>query len=604
MKRFFLIFAVSVCISFIFAGCAGGLNDNNEDSYDKLSKALGITSSSNSGDKVPSDSNDNTDKTDDSSELTGKSIPDDKYTLCYGKSDTALRDINGEVGFEFFAYTGKNYIVFCNDKKDGSIGFNSANNGGDIKFRVCTIRTINGNDYLDENLFDYTDNGYTMGKEFSVSNDCKVALLAEVLESGFFGIAVVEKDSRSVVELTVSSELNVVTDTPAIYDNNDNALAEENWTSGTLTAEDELVYSLSVNSKSLYRICYECSDGDLDFELYTSDGKKLFLFKLNEFCVFEPRYTSYSSVSGAITLKVHLTNSSSTNIKLCVLDKGAYESYGESSGVFKTEPVELTKTRQTRIFTVSSDNLDSCDFSNCDTVTIKLISLSGVEYHSAGSSESKSELKTLVQKMQTSEAEFILDLENYTGSARFGDLASESAFAKTNLISVIMRPCNSYTYIFRNCTTLKDVTILKSENGLESTQNRICSSAFWGCTNLESVKLSNSVQSIDDCAFQDCIKLKSIVIPSSVTSIGAYAFANCESLTSIKIPSSVEYIFAHAFEGCTGLKSIIFENHGWYRDSWEVSGVKEELTYLGDSATNVKWFTSSLWTPYFWSQKS
>ncbi len=101
-------------------------------------------------------------------------------------------------------------------------------------------------------------------------------------------------------------------------------------------------------------------------------------------------------------------------------------------------------------------------------------------------------------------------------------------------------------------SSLKSVTITGG--------TRIGSSAFSGCTSLESITIPNSVTSIGDYAFSGCTGLESITIPNSVTSIGSYAFSGCTSLESITIPNSVTSINGYAFGGCTSLTSITIPN--------------------------------------------
>ena len=143
---------------------------------------------------------------------------------------------------------------------------------------------------------------------------------------------------------------------------------------------------------------------------------------------------------------------------------------------------------------------------------------------------------------------------------------------------------------FWGCSGLTSVTI---SNSVES----IGSSAFRDCSGLTSVTIPNSVTSIGDYAFLNCSGLtrvdissleawlgikfdnfasnplyhahhlylngeevKDLVIPNSVTSIGNYAFFNCSGLTSVTIPNSVASIGNKAFEGCSGLTSVTIGN--------------------------------------------
>ena len=125
--------------------------------------------------------------------------------------------------------------------------------------------------------------------------------------------------------------------------------------------------------------------------------------------------------------------------------------------------------------------------------------------------------------------------------------------------------------------------------------------AFYDCTNLESVTLSEGLKSIGEYAFQGCTNLRSANVPASVTNIGSTsfqgctgltdvenglryagtflvgaadktrtsytvrnrtrfigieAFADCEALANITIPSTVTMIGDYAFYGCRSLANV------------------------------------------------
>ena len=102
---------------------------------------------------------------------------------------------------------------------------------------------------------------------------------------------------------------------------------------------------------------------------------------------------------------------------------------------------------------------------------------------------------------------------------------------------------------FSSCSNLKSIAI---PNSVES----IKAGAFSGCSVLNNVIIPSSVSFIGSGAFSNCKGLSSITIPDAVKSIEANTFLYCSGLTSISIPSSVTSIGENAFEGCTGLSNI------------------------------------------------
>lgn len=91
---------------------------------------------------------------------------------------------------------------------------------------------------------------------------------------------------------------------------------------------------------------------------------------------------------------------------------------------------------------------------------------------------------------------------------------------------------------------------------------RIDDYAFYGCSELISINVPDSVNSIGNSAFWGCSSLTRINIPDSVTSIGSNAFWNCSSLTNIDIPNSVTSIGSGAFRGCSKSLESITVNKG------------------------------------------
>lgn len=109
-------------------------------------------------------------------------------------------------------------------------------------------------------------------------------------------------------------------------------------------------------------------------------------------------------------------------------------------------------------------------------------------------------------------------------------------------------------------------------------------------TDIESITIPNSVDTIMQMAFQDCNKLKTIKLSESITVIPGGLFKGCSSLEEIEIPNSVQrfttdmqdpnidpaemeedmkfasdpyfyYAMGMAFQGCENLKTVFLSKH-------------------------------------------
>ena len=108
-------------------------------------------------------------------------------------------------------------------------------------------------------------------------------------------------------------------------------------------------------------------------------------------------------------------------------------------------------------------------------------------------------------------------------------------------------------FAFDGCTGLTSITI---PNSVTSIRNF----AFRGCTGLTNVTIGNSVNSIENYAFSECTGLTNVTIGNSVNSIGSGAFYQCTGLTNVTIGNSVNSIGSQAFFQCTGLTNVTIPN--------------------------------------------
>lgn len=134
-------------------------------------------------------------------------------------------------------------------------------------------------------------------------------------------------------------------------------------------------------------------------------------------------------------------------------------------------------------------------------------------------------------------------------------IATEAFADRTNLESVVIPDSvNTIAWnAFTGCTALKSVNIPDSVL-------YITPRTFKGCTSLETVTLSKNLINIGEGAFEDCTSLKSIVIPDSVKSIGDASFGYCTNLADITMPETLTQFGVVAFEDTAWLNAKKAEN--------------------------------------------
>ncbi len=155
---------------------------------------------------------------------------------------------------------------------------------------------------------------------------------------------------------------------------------------------------------------------------------------------------------------------------------------------------------------------------------------------------------------------------------------SYSAIVENDEIKYIKGNDYSVTKVGSRLSGLNDVTSVIISEGIVE----LCSHAF-SSSDIATIVLPNSLETISSHAFMSCRDLVSITIPASVktlsggvfvscsnlsnvifeegcqiTSINSNLFQYCRNLTNITIPASVTSFNLKAFDTCSGLQCIIF----------------------------------------------
>lgn len=167
------------------------------------------------------------------------------------------------------------------------------------------------------------------------------------------------------------------------------------------------------------------------------------------------------------------------------------------------------------------------------------------------------------------------NIKTINASGKCGDNLEWTLDSDGELIITGDGPMYSY---FDEQTDRWDPTLVKKV-WIDGQATTIGQRMFGACTELESVKLPNSLTHIDVNAFAGCSKLANVTIPNSVTQIGAFAFSGCSSFTSLTIPASVTNIESSITNYCMALKKITVDpNNKTYDSRGDCNAIIETAT--------------------------
>lgn len=131
--------------------------------------------------------------------------------------------------------------------------------------------------------------------------------------------------------------------------------------------------------------------------------------------------------------------------------------------------------------------------------------------------------------------------------------------------------------------------------------------AFYNCSNLTTVYLSENLVTIDEDAFASCINLANVILPveknPKLETIGHGAFFGCALLTQFIITEKVKFIGSLAFRASGVTFVPFFDQFGWYLKDPDDESIVKVVDYLeleegneNISALNLK----DLLTIYDW----
>ena len=145
--------------------------------------------------------------------------------------------------------------------------------------------------------------------------------------------------------------------------------------------------------------------------------------------------------------------------------------------------------------------------------------------------------------------------------------------------SYLVNNDSSYRYVYYIPASLREVSVTVATS--------IPEKAFYNCSNLTDIHISESLSEIKSYAFYGCSSLKSVNssvdgvfnIPTGVIELKEYAFYGCSSIEVFSIGNGVSSIGNHAFDGCILMSRFNSESESTIE-------VPESCTFIGYYAFN------------------
>jgi hypothetical protein len=145
---------------------------------------------------------------------------------------------------------------------------------------------------------------------------------------------------------------------------------------------------------------------------------------------------------------------------------------------------------------------------------------------------------------------------------------------------------STLTYLGRAC--FQNNTSLSSPIVIPAGVDTILIYAFYNCSNLESVTLSEGVVAIDTAAFYRCTSLRDIHLPNTLRSVGPHAFQFDYSLDTVIFPDNVHYIGEVAFDECSGLSYCHLPEQLEKVTPWMLYGTNMESLVIPPHVTRIE----------------
>jgi len=126
-------------------------------------------------------------------------------------------------------------------------------------------------------------------------------------------------------------------------------------------------------------------------------------------------------------------------------------------------------------------------------------------------------------------------------------------------ISMADRTCDAFDAVYDESAALTKIGTSATYKGVTFKVNNVNPYTCCGNTFIKNVELTD-LPYIDDHVFDGCSNLQNVKLPETVTSLGISSFQDCESLQEMTIPAATQIVTYNAFKGCKSLKNVIMDD--------------------------------------------
>lgn len=107
-------------------------------------------------------------------------------------------------------------------------------------------------------------------------------------------------------------------------------------------------------------------------------------------------------------------------------------------------------------------------------------------------------------------------------------------------------------YLFNSCVVGNKLVTVKLPNSVHT----VDVSAFNGCSQLKHLTFGENIEHLSQLAFNKCVQIDTLILPVRLKTLGVQTFNECSALRGVVIPDSVTSVANSCFSSCAGIRTV------------------------------------------------